>query len=344
MTPRQYTQYSSVSLNSAVPPDVSKAFTDTSPSIPQSERWLNGQYCQYIGRYAPSPTGPLHMGSLIAAVASYCDARANNGKWLLRIEDIDETRSKPEYADDIITTLHQFGFRWDGEISFQSNQQNRYEAALAKLIDLARVYACRCSRKEIADSMPMLGIDGAVYAGTCRHLQIDHQTNAIRLITDNTVATFQDRVQGWQQQNIASDIGDFILKRRDGLFAYQLAVVVDDATDGVTHVVRGADLLDATPRQIYLQRLLGYATPSYLHIPVLVNAAGQKLSKQTLAPAISSKDAVATLITSLRYLRQPVGALQSNATLTPEDVLNMAVKHWQPALIASTRVQHIDSP
>lgn len=299
----------------------------------------------YIGRYAPSPTGPLHIGSLIAAVASYCDARANNGIWSLRIEDIDETRCTREYADDIINTLHQFGFRWDGEIAWQSQQKIRYEAALATLITKQRVYACRCSRKEIADSTTAqsLGIDGVVYAGTCRQQKVDFQSNAIRLRTESTVITFNDRCQGLQQQNIEAEIGDFIVKRRDGLFAYQLAVVVDDAASNVTHVVRGADLLDSTPRQIYLQQQLGIATPIYLHVPVAVNADGQKLSKQTLAPAINTDNAVAALITSLRYLGQPLDWLQSSSLLTPQDVLNMAVRQWQPESIVSTRVQRMDS-
>ncbi len=297
---------------------------------------------RYIGRFAPSPTGPLHIGSLIAALASYCDARANNGRWLLRIEDVDETRCKPEYTDDIINTLHQFGFRWDGEVTLQSTQKNRYAAALTALKNQQRVYACCCSRREIADSTQHIGIDGAVYPGTCRHLQnlqIDDQTNAIRLLTSSDIVSFDDRVQGLQTQNIAAEVGDFIIKRRDGLFAYQLAVVADDASDNITHVVRGADLLDSTARQIYLQHLLGYATPSYMHIPVAVNAAGQKLSKQTLAPAINSREAVTALITSLGYLRQPLEGLKSNATLTPSRVLDIAVKQWQPALIAPTRTQ-----
>lgn len=297
----------------------------------------------YIGRFAPSPTGPLHIGSLIAAVASYCDARAHDGKWLLRIEDIDETRCKPEYADDIIATLHQFGFRWDGDINTQSATQSReknyYAAALQTLIKNKQVYACQCSRKEIADSSQQVGIEGAVYPGTCRHLQIGHASNAIRLLTNNTVITVDDRIQGTQTQNIASEIGDFIVRRRDGLFSYQLAVVVDDAISGITHIVRGADLLDSTPRQIYLQQLLGYTTPDYLHIPIAVNADGQKLSKQTLAPAIRSSDAIAALTTALGYLRQPIGELQSTQIRSPQDLLDVAIKQWRPERIPAARVQ-----
>jgi len=296
----------------------------------------------YVGRFAPSPTGPLHMGSLIAAVASYCDARAHGGQWLLRIEDIDETRCKPEYADDIVATLHQFGFRWDGEIIVQSRHKQRYEDALATLMAQKQVYACRCSRKEIADSSPSSGIEGMVYPGTCRHLQIEHPSNAIRLLTDCNSITFHDRVQGVQAQNISAEIGDFIVRRRDRLFAYQLAVVVDDAASQVTHVVRGADLLDSTPWQIYLQRLLGYRTPSYLHIPIAVNADGQKLSKQTLASAISSTDAVATLIPALGYLRQPINEIKSNVRLTPQGVLDIATKLWRPQLVSNTRIQAMD--
>jgi glutamyl-Q tRNA(Asp) synthetase len=288
----------------------------------------------YIGRYAPSPTGPLHMGSLIAAVASYCDARAHNGKWLLRIEDIDETRCRREHHHDIIATLAQFGFRWDGEIVTQSTRKARYAAALNTLH--AHTYACICSRKEIADSaMGQIGIDGHIYQGTCRHALHEKMPHAIRLVTTNDAITFQDRLQSIQTQHLATDVGDFVLQRRDQLFAYQLAVVVDDHDSGVTDVVRGADLLDSTPRQIYLQRLLGYATPRYLHIPVATNQDGEKLSKQTLAPAISAANTVSTLQLALRFLGQPqsIGANRDN----PAAVLDAAIANWHAEAIPARK-------
>jgi glutamyl-Q tRNA(Asp) synthetase len=288
----------------------------------------------YIGRYAPSPTGPLHMGSLIAAVASYCDARAKNGKWLLRIEDIDETRCRHEHHNDIVTTLAQFGFRWDGEIVTQSTRKSRYAAALSELH--AHTYACICSRKEIADSaMGRIGIDGHIYPGTCRDAKHEKTPHAIRLVTTNDAITFEDRLQGMQTQRLATEVGDFILQRRDQLFAYQLAVVVDDNDSGVTDIVRGADLLDSTPRQIYLQRLLGYATPRYLHIPVATNQDGEKLSKQTLAPAISTANAVSALQQSLRFLGQPQ-SIDANHD-SPTAVLAAAIANWRADAIPSTK-------
>lgn len=293
---------------------------------------------RYVGRYAPSPTGPLHFGSLVAAVASYLDARARGGLWHLRIEDIDETRCKPEHTDDIIQTLHTFGFRWDGEIVVQSNQKLRYEDALQKLISDQQVYACVCSRREIADSSVSntRAIDGPVYAGTCRHAGHLFDGNALRVITHNTAITFEDRLQGKQSRNLEQEVGDFVLKRRDQLFAYQLAVVVDDHDLGVTDIVRGADLLDSTARQIHLQRLLGIATPQYLHIPVVMNNAGQKLSKQTLAPAIDCGEAIKQLNDCLRFLRQPCQVTAHS----PEQLLGRAAQQWQPAAMPPAMRAH----
>ena len=258
----------------------------------------------YIGRFAPSPTGPLHFGSLVACLASYLDARAQRGQWLLRIEDVDSTRCKPEHADNIIATLAAFGFRWDGDVRVQSRQTARYDAALSQLAESGSVFACACSRKEIADSA-VAGIDGPVYPGTCRHGHIPEAGNAVRLRVTADRLCFTDRVQGEICQQLAHEVGDFVLKRRDGLFAYQLAVVVDDADQGVTHVVRGADLLDSTARQIYLQHALALPTPAYLHIPVVTNTDGQKLSKQTLAAAIAPAEASRQLCRALTFLGQP---------------------------------------
>ena len=245
----------------------------------------------YIGRFAPSPTGALHAGSLVAALASFLDARVHGGRWLLRIEDVDEARTVPGSAASIMQTLQQLGMPWDGEVWFQSRRTGAYEAACRRLGK--RVFACGCTRREIAEAATRSASDGApVYPGTCRHgLPAGRQARALRLAVPAAgdpaaCIRFDDRWFGPQQQDLAADVGDFVLHRADGFWAYQLAVVVDDAEQGVTHVVRGADLLDSTARQIYLQRLLGYPTPSYLHVPVLNNALGEKLSKQTGAQAL----------------------------------------------------------
>ncbi len=288
----------------------------------------------YIGRYAPSPTGPLHFGSLVAAVASYLDARANQGRWHLRIDDIDETRCKAEYADDIIRTLHLFGFRWDGEIVVQSRQKQQYQDALQQLIANGHVYACVCSRREIADS-GIEGIDGPVYPGTCRAAGHLIDGNALRILTHDRAITFTDRLQGRQTQYLAHDVGDFVVRRRDQLFAYQLAVVVDDHNLGVTDIVRGADLLDSTARQIHLQQLLGWPTPNYLHIPVATNRDGQKHSKQTLASAISPDHAVLLLQQCLVFLRQTLPS--DAAMLSPIQLLERATGLWQPEALPPRR-------
>lgn len=216
---------------------------------------------KYVGRFAPSPTGPLHFGSLVAAAASYLDARAQGGTWQVRIEDVDTTRCNPQFAHEILATLSAFGFVWDGEVLVQSQRSLRYQAALNQLAARNLTYACACSRKEIADSA-LSGIDGPVYPGTCRDKSLPRGRHAVRVRTTQAEIRFADRVQGECCQVLERDIGDFVLMRRDGLFAYQLAVVIDDADQGVTHVVRGADLLDSTARQIYLQRLLGLRTPA----------------------------------------------------------------------------------
>jgi glutamyl-Q tRNA(Asp) synthetase len=236
---------------------------------------------RYRGRFAPSPTGPLHFGSLIAALASYCDAAAAGGEWLVRIEDVDEPRSREAAADSILSTLEAYGFQWDGEVVRQSERAALYHAALERLVSEGRVYACACSRKEL-ETAPIGAGGERLYPGTCRAgAAPGRDACAWRLrVTDEAVG-FRDRLQGWQEQRLERDIGDFIVKRADGMFAYQLAVVVDDAHQDITHVVRGADLLASTPRQIWLQRALRLPTPAYLHHPVAILASGDKLSKQT---------------------------------------------------------------
>ncbi|HCY63579.1 MAG TPA: tRNA glutamyl-Q(34) synthetase GluQRS [Oxalobacteraceae bacterium] len=261
----------------------------------------------YIGRFAPSPTGPLHRGSLVAAMASYLDARAHHGQWLVRIEDIDEPRCPPGTAEDILATLAAFGMHWDGEVVWQSRRKQLYEAAFTRLSPW--VYPCGCTRREIADSRIGIASDGAaVYPGTCRHgLAPGKTARAFRVRVPDAgdpagVITFEDRWMGTVSQPLATAVGDFVLKRADGFWAYQLAVVVDDADQGITHVVRGADLLDSTPRQIYLQRLLGMPTPAYLHVPVVTNELGEKLSKQSGALALDANAPLAELLRAARFL------------------------------------------
>lgn len=289
----------------------------------------------YAGRFAPSPTGPLHFGSLIAALASYLDARHRHGRWLVRIEDVDTTRCKAQWASDILRTLEAFGLHWDGAIIYQSHETARYEEAIAKLRAAGMLYACTCSRREIGDS-GIAGIDGPVYPGACRNLDHAEEDAALRVRTRDATVRFTDRVQGGISQRIASGVGDFVVRRRDGLHAYQLAVVVDDALQGVTDIVRGADLLDSTPRQIYLQHLLGLATPRYLHFPVAVDAAGQKLSKLSLAPDVYSAGArSALLLAALRHLGQDVAGVVETRSIPA--LLTAAAENWQPALIPRLR-------
>ena len=281
----------------------------------------------YRGRFAPSPTGPLHFGSLVAAVASWLDARAAAGEWLVRIEDVDTTRTVPGAADDILRTLQAFGLAWDGEVVRQSERTALYDAALARLRDGGLVYRCRCSRREIADS-GLQGPEGAIYPGTCRALGLDDSVaGADRMRAPDAPVVFEDRVQGRIGQSVARDIGDFVLRRRDHLHAYQLAVVVDDHEQGITDVVRGADLLWSTPRQVALQRALGYAAPRYLHVPIAANADGEKLSKQTRARPVSPGDAAA-LRAALTFLGQDAEGSGDCAAL-----LRQAATRWRVAAI-----------
>jgi glutamyl-Q tRNA(Asp) synthetase len=263
----------------------------------------------YRGRFAPSPTGPLHFGSLVAAIGSYLDARAHGGEWLLRIDDLDPPREAPGAARQIIDALAAYGFASDGDIVYQSTRHAAYRAAFERLVAAGLVYPCACSRKEIADSALHGQGDrdrALVYPGTCRDgLPPGKPPRAWRLRVPPQAVAFEDRRCGRIEQNLAQEAGDFVLLRADGLWAYQLAAVVDDAAAGVTHVVRGADLLDSTPRQVYLQRCLGVPTPQYLHLPVVLNDRGEKLSKQTGAAALSTEDTAALLREAFRFLGLP---------------------------------------
>jgi len=258
----------------------------------------------YVGRFAPSPTGPLHFGSLVAALASYLEARAAKGKWHVRLDDLDQPRAQPGAADEILRALERLGFEWDGPVLVQGGRLERYRAVLDELLRRDLAYPCGCTRKELEDSA--LAIDGArIYPGTCRHgLAPGKSARALRLRTHAAPIGFADAVQGWVEQRVEREVGDFVLRRADGIIAYQLAVVVDDMEQGVTHVVRGADLLDSTARQIHLQRLLGARTPRYAHIPVAVNASGEKLSKQTGARPLDLANPKAELARARRFLGQ----------------------------------------
>jgi glutamyl-Q tRNA(Asp) synthetase len=290
----------------------------------------------YRGRFAPSPTGPLHFGSLVAAVGSWADARAHGGEWLVRMDDLDPPREVPGAADGILLTLDALGLAPDGLVVRQSARDDAYRAALDRLRDRGRLFACGCTRREIADS-GLPGADGGlVYPGTCRHGPPPGRVaRALRVRVDDAVIAFDDAVQGEVRQDLARDVGDFVLLRADGHFAYQLAVVVDDAAQAITDVVRGVDLVDSTPRQIFLQRLLGLPTPRYLHLPVATNAAGEKLSKQTGAPAIDPAQAAPALVAALRFLGQPTPAELSRASA--RTVLEWAAANWARTRIPRQR-------
>lgn len=285
----------------------------------------------YIGRFAPSPTGPLHFGSLVAAVASCVDARAAQGQWLLRIEDVDTTRCSRAAETEILCQLAAYGFVADGEVVRQSTRGEIYEAAIAQLADAGHVFACICSRKTL-ETAPRNAEGEAIYPGTCRVAHVVTSAHSLRLrVTDDSDSNvrFTDRACSAITQNVAMEVGDFVLRRADGCYAYQLAVVVDDALQGVTDVVRGEDLLMNTPRQIYLQRRLNIATPTYLHVPLVRNADGEKLSKQTLAQAVNVDAPVATLLAAWAFLKQA-----SLARVESVDAFwNAAIARWNPQVL-----------
>ena len=281
----------------------------------------------YRGRFAPSPTGPLHFGSLLAAVGSYLDAKACGGEWLVRIEDLDPPRTVAGAAAHILRTLEACGMYWDGAVVHQSARAEAYHAALHRLRSTGRVYPCACSRREIAD-VAVAGVEGPVYPGTCRGApSLTRPARALRIDTRGASIGFDDALQGPQSIDLAAGAGDFVLYRDDRVFAYQLAVVIDDAEQGITDVVRGADLLASTPRQIFLQRLLGLPTPRYCHLPVAVDARGEKLSKQTRAPAIDPQRPLPALVGALRSLGQapPQQLVQANCA----EVWSWAIANWR---------------
>ncbi len=273
----------------------------------------------YIGRFAPSPSGPLHFGSLVAGLASYLDARSAQGQWLLRMEDLDPAREPPSAADQILSTLDVFGLHWDGPVLYQSTRLEAYANALANLQRRGLLYSCDCSRQQI------LAI-GGVYDNRCRQRGLPPTAGALRVKVPDETFRFVDAIQGAQHQHLLRECGDFVLRRKDGLFAYQLAVIVDDDMQNITHIVRGSDLLDSTPRQLYLQGLLGYPTPQYAHIPVAVNDNGQKLSKQHFATPLDLQRPNVQLLAALRFLGQKPSP--DLACASTAELLTWGVTHW----------------
>ena len=287
----------------------------------------------YQGRFAPSPTGPLHFGSLVAAIGSYLEAKANGGQWLVRIEDLDLPRNVPGATVDILQTLEKLGMAWDGEVIYQSQRHHIYQDALDKLKKNQLIYPCVCTRKEVINTSTP-GPSGPIYSGTCRNrLNNENQSNsALRVKTENRLIKFTDALNGIIHHRIDRDTGDFVLQRADGVFTYQLAVVVDDAAQKITHIVRGADLLDSTPRQIYLQQLLGFTTPTYMHLPIVKNDYGEKLSKQTKAAPIDLSNAVPQLIAAMQFLGQRPPVEISGGDI--HSFWQWAINNWQSKNVA----------
>jgi len=300
---------------------------------------LTSEPAPYVGRFAPSPTGPLHFGSLVAAVASYLQARAQAGRWLLRIEDIDPPREQAGATRSILEALEHYGFEWDGDVIYQSASRASHDEALHGLLDRGLAYPCSCSRRDLADAPR--GPLGTIYPGTCR-AGCDAEETAIRLLTNDVPISFEDALQGVQIQQLESQSGDFVIRRRDGLIAYQLAVVVDDEIEQVSEVVRGIDIMDSTARQIWLQRQLGYRTPAYMHIPVITHPDGDKLSKLTGATAISLDDVEGTLAAALRLLRQHPPYDLARQRLP--DIWQWAVENWQPQSMRGVSAITVESP
>ncbi|MBR7215834.1 tRNA glutamyl-Q(34) synthetase GluQRS [Pseudomonas sp. B2021] len=281
----------------------------------------------YIGRFAPTPSGHLHFGSLVAALASYLDARAHHGRWLMRMEDLDPPREEPGAQAAILHALESYGFEWDGELVRQSERHDAYAKVLNDMFNHGLAYACTCSRKQLA---PYNG----VYPGLCRNAGHAQQDAAIRLRVPELEYHFIDRVQGEFRQHLGRDAGDFIIRRRDSLYAYQLAVVLDDAWQGITDIVRGADLLDSTPRQLYLQELLGLRQPRYLHVPLIVQPDGNKLGKSYRSAPLTADQATPLLLRALRALGQQADTQLLHAS--PRELLDWGIAHWDATRIPRT--------
>ena len=290
----------------------------------------------YRGRFAPSPTGPLHFGSLVTAAGSYLDALANDGQWLVRLENIDRPREQPGAADSILRQLEALGFTWSGEVVRQHDRADIYALALSRLRSTGHVFNCTCTRKQLLAQARKNADGEVIYPGTCRRRAVKRSQGAsVRFKTDATTLRITDRIQGDYRQTLSRSVGDFVIRRSDGLYAYHLAVVVDDAAQGITHVVRGADLLPSTPRQVALQQALRVPMPHYAHLPVITGANGRKLSKQTRAaplPAAPDQRQAITLIhQAIVCLNQP-GIL--NLVDDINDAWRLAALRWQPGRVA----------
>ncbi|WP_028007624.1 tRNA glutamyl-Q(34) synthetase GluQRS [Solimonas flava] len=297
-----------------------------------------GSYC---GRFAPTPSGPLHLGSLLTALASYLDARCNDGRWLLRIDDLDRPRCVPGADTQILRQLEAHALYWDEAPRYQSQHLAEYESALARLAAQGWLYACRCTRAALAASA-LPGPDGPVYPGTCRTLRLAFDDQALRVSVPDGLLRLDDRIQGRLQRDAASELGDFVVRRRDGIIGYHLACAVDEAAQGITDVVRGADLIGATFAQNVLQQALALPTPRYAHVPVLVDASGHKLSKQNHAAPLDTAEAGANLWLCLRWLRQmPPAALRDAA---PAEILTWGIAHWHADALRDTHRQTVEAP
>ena len=287
--------------------------------------------CDYIGRFAPSPTGPLHFGSAVAALASFLQARGRGGQWFVRIEDIDPPRERAGASKAILEALFALGLEWDGEVHYQSHRSQHYDAALEQLRAAGETFACACTRRQLPHGP---------YPGTCRNgIAAGLVGHSVRLRVRSAVIDFHDLLQGSCSQSLAREVGDYIVRRADGLYAYHLAAVVDDAAAGVTEIVRGVDLLESTPRQIYLQRLLGLHTPNYAHIPVVLNRDGAKLSKQTAARPVDPSTARRVLVAALEFLQQSPPPDLSHRSR--DEIIQWALAHWNIGVVGNE--SHISS-
>jgi glutamyl-Q tRNA(Asp) synthetase len=292
---------------------------------------------RYRGRFAPTPSGPLHFGSVVAALGSYLEARVHGGQWHVRIDDLDPPRVAPGSADDILRCLERLGFEWDGPVVWQSRRTPAYHAALHLLRRRGLVYPCACSRREIADHARM-GIDGPVYPGTCRHgMPAGREARALRLLTTGARVSFDDALLGPQARDLEREAGDFVLYRADGVYAFHLASAVDDGALGMTHVVRGADLLESSARQLFVLQQLGWPAPRYLHLPVAVDARGDKLSKQTHAAPVDPSRGAVLLCAALRFLGQAPPPELDRAHA--DAVMQWAVAHWRLAAVPRERAR-----
>lgn len=301
---------------------------------------MSSQASQYRGRFAPSPTGPLHQGSLVAAIASYLEAKTNNGQWLVRMEDVDELRNVKGAADCILYSLDAYGFEWQGQVLYQSKRKSAYADALQTLKNQQLVYPCTCSRKSLRARANQGDIKqgklGYLYPGDCSNRsfsKLDERDYSIRITCPDKIISCNDQLGHHCSQNLKSELGDFIVRRRDGLFAYQLAVVVDDAFQNISHIVRGCDLLDSTPRQLYLQQCLNYSMPHYAHLPLILCENGDKLSKQTGAKGIGSKANIPLFVDCLKFLGQQPPTSLANECL--DTVWQWAIEHW-----AANKISH----